>query len=140
MDKNITIYPLSGESTITGLEFLTSRNILNSALNELVLKGEDLKFLQETYFINIISGTYIPFKENGYSPFFPVINDLQKNRRLHRKLTGKGSAMERIFKDLGNMLYGKVVCGISNKRSYDSRLLQMVSMKPGFITNPLVGA
>jgi len=140
LDKNITIYPLSGESTITGLEFASAKNILNSALNELALGGEDLKVLQKNYFINIISGTYIPFKEKGYSPFYPVINDLQSKRRLYAKLDGKKSAMERIFKDLGNMLYGKVVCGISNKRSYDSRLMQMISMQPGFITNPMVGS
>ncbi|RPA88519.1 hypothetical protein L873DRAFT_1796610 [Choiromyces venosus 120613-1] len=132
LDKNITIYPLSGETTITGLEFLSAKNILK-------LLNVDPK----TYYIQILHGVYIPFKtklveneqEQGkltkvldYKPFFNVINELQYNRRQHPKK----SAMERIYKDFGNMLYGKVVCGISNKRSFDARSNLMTAMK-GFV-------
>jgi hypothetical protein len=48
--------------------------------------------------------------------------------------------MERIYKDLGNMLYGKVVCGISNKRQFNSRLEQMTSLKGNFLANPIIGS
>ena len=47
--------------------------------------------------------------------------------------------MERIYKDLGNMLYGKTVCGISNKRSFDSRHEMMSSLKGGQLANPIIG-
>ncbi|KAG0632610.1 hypothetical protein HOY80DRAFT_1026807 [Tuber brumale] len=43
--------------------------------------------------------------------------------------------MERTYKDLGNMLYGKIVCGISNKKVYDARTLDMKTMIDGFVTD-----
>jgi hypothetical protein len=128
LDKNITIYPSEGEALITGLEFITAKNILKQALAlDNTAKG----------YVKIITGNFIPFntKENAISPFFNVINELQANRRAHPKK----SAMERIYKDLGNMLYGKVVCGISNKRSFDSRLLQMKAMTGNYLANPIIG-
>jgi hypothetical protein len=85
---------------------------------------------RELYYINILDGAFIPFKTIKLDeketiiekPFYNVINDLQAKRRQARSLSGKGSAMERIYKDLGNMLYGKVVSGISDKKTFDARL------------------
>jgi hypothetical protein len=48
--------------------------------------------------------------------------------------------MERIYKDLGNMLYGKVVCGISNKRVFDARTDTMKAMIGNDLSNPILGA
>jgi predicted translin family RNA/ssDNA-binding protein len=76
----------------------------------------------------------------AYNPFNAVINDLQANRAKWKKLTGKKSAMERIYKDLGNMLYGKVVSGISNKEGYNTRLLEMKKLKCNNLTNPIIGS
>ena len=132
LDKNITIYPLQGESLITGLEYKSAINILNMELLN-IPRSERKK-----YFVNLIYGAYIPFKE-GDGPFYNLINELQSNRRFHKKLSGKGSPMEKIYKDLGNMLYGKIVCGISNKRNYSSRLEQMTSLKGNFLANPIIG-
>jgi hypothetical protein len=144
LDKSITIYPLSGESTITGLEFLAAKNLLEkSLLNYSVKYFIPLEQLNKEYFVNIIYGYYIPFKKLNENiikkPFYNTINDLQIKRRHYGKLFGKKSAMERIYKDLGNMLYGKVVSGLSNKKSYDSRLLQMVTLSGNYITNPIIG-
>jgi len=136
-NSNQTIYPLTGESLITGLEFLAACNIL--------------KRCDGFGYIKVLSGTYIPFKQEvwnkelednipSYKPFAAVIKDLQANRAKWKKLTGKKSAMERIYKDLGNMLYGKIVSGISNKASYDSRLLAMKKLSSGDLTNPIIGA
>jgi hypothetical protein len=99
-----------------------------------------LEDLYKKYYVRISYGSVIPFKKNSKNeliekPFFSVINDLQRNRRQHPKK----SAMERMYKDLGNMLYGKVVCGISNKRSFDSRYEVMKAMEGGFLTNPMIG-
>ena len=134
--SNQTIYPQSGESLITGPEFLSAANILKSC---------------RVGVLKVLSGTYIPFKEDikdertneiitpAYSPFAPVIQELQANRAKWKKLTGKKSAMERIYKDLGNMLYGKVVSGLSNKVSFDSRLVTMKKLQSGQLTNPIIG-
>ncbi|KAG0122870.1 hypothetical protein HOY82DRAFT_544367 [Tuber indicum] len=123
MDKNITIYPLTGETIVTGPEFVAALHILENAI--LNMDGNGLR-LREKYFIKIITGSYIPFKIDGnsnlaYKPFFSTIKELQANRAKFKKEHGKGSAMERIYKDLGNMIYGKIVCGVSNKRNFDPR-------------------
>ncbi|RPA88504.1 hypothetical protein L873DRAFT_1796619 [Choiromyces venosus 120613-1] len=138
LDKNITIYPLSGETTITGLEYLSAKNILNEALKTI---PEDKK---GNYYIEVKQGVVIPFKTKivekeeilDYKPFYNVINELQANRRMHPKKT----AMERIYKDLGNMLYGKVVCGISNKRFFDARTYLMKPMTGNELSNPIIAA
>jgi hypothetical protein len=54
-------------------------------------------------------------------------------------LYGKGTAMERIYKDIGNMLYGSVVGGLSNKQKYDARSLSMKKMVSTNFTNPIIG-
>lgn len=134
--KNLTIYPLEGRTIVTGLEYSTALKILNSELNKI----ED-SLERNKYFIKINNGVCIPFKkaEDGslyYPPFKSVIKKLQANRALHPKK----SAMERIWKDLGNMLYGKVVCGISNKRNYDARIEAMKTMTGSDLTNPIIGS
>jgi len=142
LDKSITVYPSSGITLVTGLEYKTGMEILNKTLDRLGLSPKD-------YYVEILYGSYIPFKKTydketksealAYSPFFDVIKELQANRRIWKKKTGKGSAMERIYKDLGNMLYGKIVCGISNKKVYDSRKLEMKTMIGNDLSNPIIG-
>ncbi|KAG0632645.1 hypothetical protein HOY80DRAFT_1141956 [Tuber brumale] len=137
MDKTITIYPRSGETIVTGPELLSAKNILEKALSKMLPHESD------RYFIEIILGSYIPFRKDGDAlvdrPFFSAIQELQLNRKNARDVFGKGSALERIYKDLGNMIYGKTVCGISNKRSFDPRTLAMKSMIAGPLSNPIVG-
>lgn len=145
LDESITIYPLAGETLVTGLELLAGRTIFNKIMDKYQYDNKDYK-------IEIIYGSYIPFKRQleeqpdgskewalAYSPFKEVISELQENRRTWKKATGKGSAMERIYKDLGNMLYGKIVCGISNKKVYDSRTLVMKTMIGNDLSNPILG-
>jgi len=142
LDKSITVYPSSGITLVTGLEYKTGMDILNKNLDRLNLSPKD-------YYVEILYGSYIPFKKTydketksealAYSPFFDVIKELQANRRIWKKKTGKGSAMERMYKDLGNMLYGKIVCGISNKKVYDSRKLEMKTMIGNDLANPIIG-
>jgi hypothetical protein len=86
LDESITIYPSSGESLVTGLEFLTGLNILNSAIDR-------FKLDPKVYFIEVLYGAIIPFKKeitevNGnkvealaYKPFFSILNELQASRR-----------------------------------------------------------
>ncbi|KAG0632683.1 hypothetical protein HOY80DRAFT_779487 [Tuber brumale] len=141
LDKTITVYPLQGEGIVTGLEYLSAKNILKEALKDLTkyfedpeLRREELKQLEKQFFIRIITGTFIPFGKD--KPFFNVINELQENRRAHPKK----SALERIYKDLGNMLYGKTVCGISNNRKFDARTRLMKAMTGNELANPIIGA
>jgi hypothetical protein len=142
LSKDITIYPLSGTTLITGLEYISALNILKLCLNNGFYKNP------WQYKIKILHGVFIPFATEfidkvevlKYKPFYNVIKELQANRAKWKNLTGKGSAMERIYKDLGNMLYGKVVSGISNKTSYDVRSESMKSMEGSKLTNPIIGS
>jgi hypothetical protein len=146
MDKTITIYPLSGESVVTGTEFLSARFILDKALLRISAETKvELSDLNKKYYIKIVTGSYIPFKRDdsgnlAYKPFLSAIQELQQNRAKFRASHGKGSALERTYKDLGNMIYGKTVCGISNKRNYDPRTSKMKSMIGGPLSNPIIGA
>jgi len=142
LDESITIYPSSGITLVTGMELYAGLRILNQTLDRFKLSKKD-------YFIEILYGSYIPFKKIydkelktealAYSPFYEVIKELQENRRMWKKKSGKGSAMERIYKDLGNMLYGKIVCGISNKKVFDGRTNQMKTMIGNDLSNPILG-
>lgn len=145
LDETITVYPLSGETLVTGIEYENACTILNKTIDRFGLNPKD-------YFVRILYGAYIPFRKRveeqpdgskievmSYSPFYDLINELQENRRQWKKATGKGSAMERIYKDLGNMLYGKIVCGIANKTSYDVRSENMKTMIGNDLSNPILG-
>ncbi|CUS06682.1 unnamed protein product [Tuber aestivum] len=87
--------------------------------------------------------SYIPFRRDGdelsYQPYLSTIRELQIQRAQYKASDGKGSARERVYKDLGNMIYGKSVCGISNKRNFDSRTGFMKSMIGGSLSNPILG-
>ena len=146
LDQSITVYPSSGVTLVTGLELYTAMSILNKTIDKWSLDPKD-------FFIKVLYGAYIPFKTEiqeqpdgtksevmSYSPFFDVIKELQENRRIWKKATGKGSAMERIYKDLGNMLYGKIVCGISNKKVYDARTESTKTMIGNDLSNPILGS
>jgi hypothetical protein len=74
-------------------------------------------------------------------PFEKVITILQQERAKAKIANNnkKGSMFERIYKDIGNMLYGSVVGGISNKRKFDARTFSMKRMLPTNLTNPIIG-
>jgi hypothetical protein len=89
LDESITVYPSSGETLVTGIEYLTGTKILNETIDRLKLDSKK-------YFIKILYGAYVPFKKDlvtneetnvteevpSYSPFYNVINELQENRRI----------------------------------------------------------
>lgn len=146
LDKGIAIYPLTGETLVSGLELFSGMTMLNKEIDRLSLDPKH-------FYIDVLYGSFIPFKKElieqpdgsksevmSYSPFKETIAELQHNRKIWKKETGKGSAMERIYKDLGNMLYGKIVCGISNKQVYDARTLVMKTMIGNDLSNPILGS
>jgi hypothetical protein len=52
----------------------------------------------------------------------------------------KGSPLERIYKDLGNMLYGAVCTGLSNKLKFDARTNVMKRMEGTNLSNPILSS
>lgn len=129
VDKNLTGYIREGRATIMGSEYLIAKNL-------------GCKFQIHTAF-------FIPFeskKQKGSDylttevlmnkPFFDTI------KKLHslRKSQPKKSALEQVYKNLGNSLYGLTGQGLSNKKNFDIQSKSMVTMKGSKISNPLIAA
>jgi len=125
VNENLTCYPLTGESVITGIEYSLA-------------KRQGCKFIE----INDIF--MIPFtreeKEGevsiGFRPFFDVVKELKFRRSLHKKKTF-GNLLE---KEKVNSIYGLTVKGINNKKLFDIRLGSTVRMEPNDISNPIIAS
>lgn len=49
-------------------------------------------------------------------PFHTIIKEIQRLRRENPK----GTIMNLLYKEMGNLIYGNVVRGLSNKKSFDN--------------------
>lgn len=126
VDKDTTVYPLTGEAVLTGSEYLLAKE-----------QGCELT-ISDIY--------YLPFKQpqevskgvikEPYKPFFSTIKELQASRAEHKA----GTINNLIYKEMGNSLYGLVVKGISNKLKFDTRLKTTVRMEAGILSNPVLAS
>jgi hypothetical protein len=57
-----------------------------------------------------------------------------------RAANGKGSMLERMWKEIGNSLYGKLAQGLQKKRVFDTRAADMKALDPSKITQPYLAA
>jgi len=129
-DKNVTIYPLSGKDVaVEGREFWLAKKL-----------GCKLEIKQ---------GYCIPYRyitnEDGKSKVlapgpFTFIGELQQLRKEAKAIWGKGSAMEKIYKDIGNMTYGLTGQGITYKKKYDLRTQTHKPISGSEITNPAIAS
>ena len=125
LDKTLTVYPLRGESILTGSEYL-------------VAKSQGCKFkIDEIYYIPFtkiedskgkIIGTVRPFKK--------CIKELQNKRVTY----AKGTINNLIYKEIGNAIYGLTVKGMSNKMKYDTKTKTTVRMGSGVLSNPIIAS
>lgn len=120
-EKTNWVYSLTGESYITGLEYIKLRH----------LKAE----------VRVKIAYYIPFQRNKdklliNKPYADFIIHVQKMRKTYTK----GSALERMWKDIGNMAYGSSVTGLSGKPRYSTRTEKMERLVGSDIANPLIGS
>jgi hypothetical protein len=129
VDKGTTVYPLEGESYLTGPEYLLAKN-------------QGCEF-------NIKSAFYIQPKYkkvfNNYTkemddieikPFQNIINDIQEKRRTFKK----GTIENALYKEMGNSIYGNVVRGISNKKSFDSLTGKNFRVTATELSNPILAS
>ena len=110
------IFPLSGETTIPAPEIDLARRM-----------GAQLE---------IRRGIIVPWQSEGVRPFEEVIRHINERRKAH----DKGSLEERMWKELGNSLYGKLAQGLREKRVFDTRAGEMRDMPPSSLTNPYLAA
>ncbi len=122
------VYPLEGISYATGAE-------LRVAIDQ----GAHLE---------VQKGVYVPWADER-RPFLEFTHRIAELRRKYPK----ASALERIAKECGNSLYGKVAQGVTNlrgdhdgnfragrKRHFNAREGKMEDLGPSKITQPLLAA
>lgn len=69
-------------------------------------------------------------------PFHNIIKELQGRRNEHPKGTFKNL----LYKEIGNTIYGNVVRGMSNKKSFDTMTRQMFRVKGTELSNPILAS
>lgn len=127
IDKTTTVYPLQGKALISGPEYVLA-------------KSQKCKFTFSSAFH--IPATEIK-KTVGFvdvsipvQPFYKIIKDIQIKRREYPK----GHFMNALYKELGNGIYGNVVRGISNKKSFDTKSGKMFRVSGTELSNPILAS
>jgi len=128
LNEDTTVYPLEGESVLTGIEYLTAKE-------------------QGCKFYNTRDIFVIPF-ERKYAgeedktgtlvnqPFKDIVKFLQNERLKYPK----GSIGNLLYKEKANSLYGNIVRGMSNKMKFDIKTGRTIRMEGGFLTNPVIAS
>ncbi|WP_343806204.1 hypothetical protein [Marinobacterium maritimum] len=109
-------YPLEGESYCTAPEIAVAMSM-----------GCDIQILQ---------GFIVPWVEGAESVFTEFMQFVRHKRNQHVK----GSFEERLSKELGNSLYGKLAQGLSGKTAFDVAQGISSRIQPSPITNPYFAA
>jgi hypothetical protein len=85
--------------------------------------------------IKILQGFIIPWFENRENVFTNFMKLIRKKRNYHKK-----GFEERLWKEIGNSLYGKLAQGLSGKTAFDVTNGINSKVKPSQITNPYFAA
>lgn len=109
-------YPLSGESHCTAPEIQVAVNM-----------GCEVEILQ---------GFVIPWVKGGDLIFLPFMQLVREKRLSHEK----GGFEERLWKEIGNSLYGKLGQGLSGKTAFEVASGLNKSIPDSPITNPYFAA
>lgn len=141
VDDNVDIYPLEGESTITGLEYLVARSMgchivvkdgvmipFKRYLSEAEKKREKLLLPSNKDKLKI--------DLNYVSPYSRIMKVLQAKRRKYPKKT----FYNYLYKEIGNSIYGQVAMGISGKKSFDVKTNQHLAIEGGELSNPILAS
>lgn len=127
IDKTTTVYPLSGTSYLTGPEYLLAKN-------------QGCKFkIKSAFFIHSKKKRVNDKKNNEYTlikPFYGIIKNIQYMRKQHPK----GNINNLLYKEMGNSIYGNVVRGMSNKKSFDSLTRKMFRISGTPLSNPILAS
>lgn len=127
VDDTTTVYPLTGDSFLTGPEYVAAKNQgCTFKIEQAIMIPFEKSVVDETTDEKIL--------EN--QPFFDIIKELQKKRREHQK----GTISNLLFKEMGNSIYGNVVRGMADKRKFDIKTGKMLRMDPTILSNPVLAS
>jgi len=127
VDKTTTVYPLNGKCLLTGPEYILAK--------------------QQGCEIKMKSAFYIPPKEDHrrvgvinikkpLKPFQSIIEFVQTKRREFEK----GHIMNLLYKEMGNSMYGNLVRGMANKKSFDTKTGKMFRISATELSNPILAS
>ncbi len=114
--ENSLIFPLKGESIIPAPEIYLARK----------LNAE----------IKIKAGLIVPWRKDIVKPFEELIRFIQTQRAAQQK----GSLEEKIWKEIGNSIYGKISQAVKKKTVFNSRTGTSGSVNPSNLTNPFLAS
>jgi hypothetical protein len=69
-------------------------------------------------------------------PFFAIFKDIQALRRQYKK----GTVNNSLYKEMGNSIYGNVVRGISNKKTFDTATGKSFRVCATELSNPILAS
>jgi hypothetical protein len=124
-DKNTTVYPLKGTAFLTGPEFLLA-------------KGQGCKFKVKNAFFIFNKGKWNSETEKmeDIFPFKGIIQNIQALRRSYPK----GTINNLLYKEMGNSMYGNIVRGMSDKKSYDAITGKSFRISATELSNPILAS
>lgn len=109
------VFPLQGESLCTGPELVLARS-MGAA-------------------IEVLDGIVFPYADDHR--MFASFTRLVQEKRAE---AGKGSFMDKLVKEIGNSVYGKLAQGVHPKRVFDTKSGRYDSMPPSAITSAYLAA
>ena len=113
-DDRGLVFPLRGRAFVGAPEIATALNMGAS--------------------IVVRNGWIVPWASD-VRPFEEFVGDTQQRRGKE-----KGSFEDRVWKEVGNSLYGKLAQGIGHKTAFDTRSGTTRPLEPSPLTNPLLAA
>lgn len=126
LDETSTVYPQSGRSVLTGIEYLVAKEqgcIFSEMKDIFIIPFESKKDEKgEIFYLN--------------EPFKDIIIGLQGERAKYPKNT-LGNLME---KEKANSIYGNVVKGMSNKKKFDIKTGRTIRMEGSVLSNPIIAS
>lgn len=125
VDNTTTVYPIKGSAYLTGPEYLLAKK-----------QGCDFNFKSAFYIHSKEKFNIGKNKSEVIKPFHRIIRDIQKLRRGFPKDTINNL----LYKEMGNSIYGNVVRGISNKKSFDSLTGKMFRVTGTPLSNPVLAS
>ena len=125
IDNTTTVYPLTGSSFLTGPEYVLAKR------QGCVFDIKSAFYIEPKTKLNVVKNKYELIK-----PFYGIIKNIQALRRVHKK----GTINNLLYKEMGNSIYGNVVRGMSNKKSFDSQTGKTFRVTGTPLSNPVLAS
>lgn len=127
IDSTTTLYPQNGNCLLTGPEYLLAKN------QGCKIKIKSAYYIPPTEITRRVGKVEIT---TSVKPFASIIKEIQAKRKEHQK----GTVLNLLYKEMGNSIYGNVVRGMSNKKSFDTKTGKMFRVGATEISNPILAS